>query len=501
MKHLPLLFLIFIGYSYSYAQTDERLGGIETLIEKVLKTTNTPGCAIAIVEGDRILYVNGFGYRDLENKLKVDSGTLFTIGSTTKAFTAALLGIYRDKGLLSFDESPIKYIENLKFFNNQLNANLTIQDLLSMRTGLALHDKAWSGIPIEDRKKLVQRIEFLEPINHLREKWNYSNWSYFIAGVLSENIMKQSWEKNIEEYLFKPLQMNRSNFGVQGLLNVPNTSLGYQVVGSKAEKVEYFDLKGMRPAGGINSNAIDMANWLLAWVNQGKFKGRNILSENYIKDAISPHAVMPMWYLPEEEFDGIFTANYGYGWIITNYKGHYRVEHGGSIDGFRSTVAFFPNEKIGIVVLTNQVNYEAAFIIRNILADKLLKLNERKWLEEYQRKTDLIKRTDLTSNNSINPDTKDTLVDLLHDITGKYLNGGYGEIEIFRQNKIYYTIFRNRKLRIIQKEKDVFHAVSDNSFRRMGMPALHFKTAEDGLKKELFIQFESELNPIKFVRQ
>ncbi len=133
MKYLPLIFLIFIRYSYSYAQTDERLEGIETLIEKVLQTTNTPGCALAIVEGDQILYVNGFGYRDVENKLKVDSITLFTIGSTTKAFTAALLGIYRDKRLLSFDESPIKHIENLKFFNNELSTNLTIQDLLSMR--------------------------------------------------------------------------------------------------------------------------------------------------------------------------------------------------------------------------------------------------------------------------------------------------------------------------------------------------------------------------------
>ncbi len=498
MKQLMSIFLFFMIINCLKAQTDDRFEGIETLIEKVLESTNTPGCAIAVVEGERIIYTKGVGFRDFEKKLKVDSNTLFPIGSTTKAFTAALLGIYQDKEMLSFGDSPLKYIPNLKFINENLNSNLTIQDLLSMRTGLALHDWAWAGVPLNDRNLLMKRIEFLEPINKLREKWNYSNWSYFVAGMIGENITNNSWEKNVEEHLFKPLEMHASNFGVKGLINGQNVSFGYQVIANTPVKTEYYELRAMRPAGGINSNANDMANWLLTWVNNGIFKEQEILPTKYVKEATHPQTVMPMWYLPEEEFKGIFTANYGYGWIITNYHGHYRVEHGGSIDGFRSTVAFFPNEKIGIVVLTNQTNYVAALIIRNILADRLLRLDERKWLEEYQHSLEQMRSVGKNSNNTPNGNNLNSLP---NDISGKYLNGGYGEIEIFMENKTYYTIFRNRKLKIIHKEKDIFHAVRVDSPNRMGMPPLQFKQDKDGLNNWLFIKFESELDPIQFIRQ
>lgn len=500
IKQLLLSILLFLVFFKSHAQTDSRFEGIEILIENVLESTNTPGCAIAIVEGERILYATGIGFRDIENQLRVDSNTLFPLGSTTKAFTAALLGIYRDKKMLSFNESPLKYIPNLKFFNADLNSNLTIQDLLSMRTGLALHDWAWAGIPLDDRNQLIKRIEFLEPTHKLRETWNYSNWAYFIAGMIGENITKLSWEENVKERLFKPLQMLHSNFGVQGLLNEQNASLGYQVMNNQPIKTEYYELRAMRPAGGINSNAKDMANWLWTWVNNGSFKGQEIIPTTFVSEAITGHSIIPKWYLPEEEFGGIFTANYGYGWIITNYEGHYRVEHGGGIDGFRSSVSFFPNEKMGVVVLTNQSSYEAALIIRNILVDRLLGLKDRKWLEEYQQKLALTKNTEKISNNTEH-ETDKFADNLPYDISGKYLNRGYGEIEIFKEDKIYYLIFRNRKLKIIHKEKDIFHAVRIDSSEKRGMPALNFKSDEDGFKKELFIQFDSVLNPILFTRQ
>lgn len=501
MKKLFFLFLVAIIPTSIYAQIPLGIEDMEKQINKILNITNTPGCAIAIVKDGKIIYSGGFGYRDYENKIKADANTLFPIGSATKTFTAALLGIYQDKKMLSFEEHPSKYISNLKFFTDDLNSNLTIQDLLSMRSGLALHDWAWAGLPLDDRNQLIKRLEFLEPTSKLREKWNYSNWSYFVAGKLGENVANNSWQNNVEEHLFKPLEMHASSFGVKGLLNEQNASLGYRVIGNAPAKTEYYDLRAMEAAGGINSNATDMANWILTWVNNGKFKDQEILPEEYVSEAIHPQAVMPMGYLADEEFNGIYTANYGYGWILTNYQGHYRVEHGGSIDGFRSSVAFFPNEKIGIAVLTNQSGYEPALIIRNTLADRLLGLKEGKWLEEYQQSLEPMKNVGSNSNKPPKPETENIISSLPYDISGTYLNGGYGELEIFKEGNTHYTVFRNRKLRIIHKENDVFHAVRIDSSGRMGMPSLHFKSAEDGLNKLLLVKFESELNPIQFVRQ
>lgn len=131
----------------------------------------------------------------------------------------------------------------------------------------------------------------------------------------------------------------------------------------------------------------------------------------------------------------------------------------------------------------------------------LVWLKESKWLEEYQEKIEVMKNTAVTSSNNDEPNTENALDILPYDIKGKYLNGGYGEIEIFEEDKTYFTVFRNRKLRIIHQEKDIFHAVRADSPGRMGMPALHFTICNNERGDILTIEFESELDPIQFVRQ
>ncbi|ARS35152.1 serine hydrolase [Pontibacter actiniarum] len=504
MKKTALLFLLLFTRIPLHAQNDQRLRGLERQISRILEATNTPGCAIAIVEGEKVLYTQGFGYRDYENKVKADANTLFSVGSTTKAFTAALVGQLREKGLLNFEESPSKYVPALKFYNEQLNSGVLIHDLLSMRTGLALHDKAWSGDPVSDRDSLLRRIEYLEPAAPLRTKWNYSNFSYFILGTITEKITGKSWEENVANALFKPLEMHNSTFGVEGLQGKTNVSLGYVSSSNKVEKVAYYDLAAMSPAGGINSNAHDMGNWLLTWLNMGKYKGRQILPEQYVKEAISPQAVMPRGYLPDEEFPGMYSANYGYGWIISDYKGHYRVEHGGSVDGFRTSVTFFPNEKIGIVVLTNQTDYEPALLIRNTLVDKLLEVKKTDWVDLYlksqepsqtQTKT-LETRTEVKSEATISSQQ-------LKEFVGSYINPGYGKIRIFCEEDSLYTYFRRKKLKVApaSTNQDIFHATTTVHPYRMAMPPLQFKKDKEGRITSLSIQFESELAAIEFIKE
>lgn len=295
--------------------------------------------------------------------------------------------------------------------------------------------------------------------------------------------------------------MHNSTFGVEGLQGKTNVSLGYVSSSNKVEKVAYYDLAAMSPAGGINSNAHDMGNWLLTWLNMGKYKGRQILPEQYVKEAISPQAVMPRGYLPDEEFPGMYSANYGYGWIISDYKGHYRVEHGGSVDGFRTSVTFFPNEKIGIVVLTNQTDYEPALLIRNTLVDKLLEVKKTDWVDLYlksqepsqtQTKT-LETRTEVKSEATISSQQ-------LKEFVGSYINPGYGKIRIFCEEDSLYTYFRRKKLKVApaSTNQDIFHATTTVHPYRMAMPPLQFKKDKEGRITSLSIQFESELAAIEF---
>ena len=121
MKNFLLVLLIFYWLSYNlFAQSDDRLKGLDSELEKVLKSLDETGYAVAIVEKDQILYAKGFGYRDYENKIPVDANTLFAIGSCTKALTSSILGLLRQDGKLDFDDSPIDYIKELRFYNHYI---------------------------------------------------------------------------------------------------------------------------------------------------------------------------------------------------------------------------------------------------------------------------------------------------------------------------------------------------------------------------------------------
>ena len=134
MKNIFLI-VFFILVNNTYTQLDKRLKGLDVELEKVLKKLEEPGFAVAIVENDQILYSKGFGYRDYENKIRVDQNTLFPIGSATKSFTSSLLGLLRDKEKLDFEDSPIDHINELRFYNSQMNDVISIRDMMSHKTG------------------------------------------------------------------------------------------------------------------------------------------------------------------------------------------------------------------------------------------------------------------------------------------------------------------------------------------------------------------------------
>ena len=147
MKKLFLFVFSICILTPALSQTDKRLKNIDKELNKVLEATKAPGFAVAVVEGDKVIYAKGFGYRDYENEIPVDANTLFAIGSSTKAFTSAILGKLRAEDKLSFDDSPLDHIPGLKFHNDNMNNNIIIKDLMRHSTGLPRHDLSWYYFP------------------------------------------------------------------------------------------------------------------------------------------------------------------------------------------------------------------------------------------------------------------------------------------------------------------------------------------------------------------
>jgi CubicO group peptidase (beta-lactamase class C family) len=497
------LFLLF-SISIAYTQTDARFEGVEDELNAILEVTNGSGFAVAVVEKNKIIYSNGFGYRDYENRIPADANTLFAIGSSTKAFTSALLGLLRKDDKLKFSDSPRKHIPYLKFYNDEMNNSITIKDMMTHRTGLPRHDFAWYLFPSYDKDSLLQRVQYQEPFTGVRERWYYNNFMFLAQGVIAEKITGDSWEANIKEQFFKPLEMNRSNLSIKELEKSENAALGYGLKNdSIVDKLDYYRIAGMAPAGSINSSVNEMSNWMITWLNSGKFNEKEIIPSEYVAEAMGAHMVVNST-LPDNEIPDAHLATYGYGWFVSSYKGHYRVDHGGNIDGFSANVALYPTDSIGIVVLANQSGSSIPGLVRNTIADRLLKTNKTDWRGRFVKRQEEAQKnkSEVEQESGQQENTKPSHIKL--DYTGTYSNSGYGEFEIDVENDSLYANFKLMKLWLKHYHYDIFQPfeVEDGKIDTSEESPLRFSfiTNDTGDISGLRAKIEPTLDPILFKR-
>ena len=454
MKKILIILLSILSINNAFSQLDKRLKGLDSELEKVLKKLEEPGFSVAIVENDQILYSKGFGYRDYENKIKVDSNTLFAIGSATKSFTSSLLGVLREDEKLDFEDSPIDYINELRFYNSQMNDVISIRDMMSHRTGLPRHDASWYFFPTFSKDSLVSRVKHHKPFTSVRNQWWYNNFMFMLQGVVAERITNKTWSENIKEMIFDPLGMTRSNTSIAELENSENAAFGYS---QDFKKMDYYKIAGMGPAGSINSSVNEMSKWLITWINKGEYKGKKILPPNYTEEAISSQSVV-VANLPDEDNPGLHLTNYGYGWFLSSYKGHYRVEHGGNIDGFSTSAAFYPSDKVGIIVLSNQNTSNTPSIVRNIISDRMLDVKKTDWLKYHFDKLkeaeliqkELDKNEDSDKIKGTNPSRS------MNEYEGEYTNLGYGTFDISMKNDSLFMKIPNKTFWLSHHHYDTF---------------------------------------------
>lgn len=492
-KSTLILFLFLITKSTFGQEIESRLNGIDQEIETLLKSYKAVGLSVAIVENDKVIYSKGFGYRNLEEKLLTSENTVFPIGSATKAFTASLLGILESKDKISLKEKPSFYIPKLQFYNDKMNDLIKIEDLLSHKSGLGNLDGSLILFPENDKLKTIERLKYLKPNGEINDSWIYSNMGYTIAGTIIEQVTSESWDKNVKSKIFSPLNMNHSFTDLKEMENSNNFSFGYGMSDGKTEKVLYEDYYSYSPAGAIKSTSNDMANWMRIWLNNGKFNNQQILPEEYVKNATSIHNIMPQ--------DGADASVYlfgdGYGWRVQSFKGHYKINHGGNTSGFSSQVLMYPNDKLGIVVLTNQHNSILPYIIADVITNRMLDLPKTE-LKQYPVVVNDINKID-KEIKEINKDKSS--IHKLSEFCGKYSNKGYGTFEIIQENNSLFVVFPTFKFRLEHLYYDIFVMKQINEIPQVMNPgfALNFSTDNNGNISATKISLQSE--PVEFIKQ
>jgi CubicO group peptidase (beta-lactamase class C family) len=396
---------------------------LDTIVEPMLLAARIPGAAIAIVADDRMVFAKGYGYRDLQAQLPVDSETVYPIASTTKAINATLIGMLVDEGKLAWDVPVQRYLPRFRLHDQRISAQVTLRDLLVMRTGLPRHDWLWQEHPIT-RADLVERLKFLELSCGFREKFQYCNLTATTAGHVAEIVTGEPWDALVRSRILMPLGMDRTGFASP---DTGNVSLSYHENSLRQMRLSKR-LEGdvTAPSGGsIHSTVADIARWMLFNLSGGKVEGRQLIQPDTLSEIQSPQAVArtdPSCPTPN--------AAYGMGWFIDTYNHHPRLTHGGYIHDFNSEVTLFPEDGIGIASFTNfgfptfarlinQHVFDGVMGFKPLesVADKLARYERH--VEATRQRTASVRRTaDAPPSHPLN------------DYSGEYDHPGYGTVRI-----------------------------------------------------------------------
>lgn len=425
-------FLLSIAPLFSSAQAPEppQLQGFDAFATSVMAEWKVPGLAIAVVQDGRIVYARGFGYRDLDKKLPVTPHTIFGIGSCSKAFTATTMGILVEAGKLEWDKPVREYLPTFRLSDEVATDRVTPRDLMTHRTGLPRHDNVWIRSELT-RRQMFDALHTLEFSLDIRQTYQYNNLMVMTAGYLVGTIAGTTWEDFARARILVPLGLTETNFSTDDSQKAADFSRSYTLVKGQVEEFPFYNADALGPAGSINSTILDMASWILLNLNKGKYGEKlekQIISELRLAQVHAPQVVVP----DDLKYPELYYPTYGMGWRMNAYRGRPLVSHGGAIMGFSASVAFLPNDKLGVVILNNLEDAPVNSTLFYDVFDRLLGLPSVDWAQrvrddEARSRAESVKRAKERDADR-QPGTKPS-----HDLAayaGIYEHPAYGRIAV-----------------------------------------------------------------------
>ena len=415
------------------SSAEKTFAGFDELVAAVMREWKIPGLAVAAIKDGSVVLSKGYGYRDVERQLPVTPQTLMAIGSNSKSFTVTLMGMLSDEGKLDWDKPVRTYLPDFELHDDVASRLMTPTDLVTHRSGLPRHDLMWYGRAFT-RKELYQRLRFLEPSVSFRQRYQYNNLMFMTAGYLVEQLTQQSWDDLIRQRIFTPLGMTRSNTSVRHLPSSGDYALPYMLRDEKVVPVAFRNIDVVAPAGSINSSVEDMARYIQLHIQQGTHNGAALVSKRFATRMQSPHSALPIAADPEAPvYAELGPGAYGLGVNVASYRGHKQVTHGGGIDGFISSMSWMPDEKLGVIVLSNYsgINPVPTIVMQHVY-DRLLGLEPVDWagrvrtdqarVTKRQREREAAREAERVTGTSPSH--------ALADFAGQYEHPGYGVVTV-----------------------------------------------------------------------
>ena len=406
---------------------------LDVYITKAMEDWKIPGLAIAVVKDDEIIFSEGFGLCELGKQDPVNEDTIFAIASNTKAFTATAMGMLVQEKKLAWDDLVIEHLPGFRMYDPYVTNEITIRDLLCHRSGLQ-HLEGELAIygSIRSREEAVHKLRYIQPTSSFRSSYGYSDIMFIVAGQIIATVSGSSWDEFIKNRILVPLSMARSNTSIKGLMGDKNTATPHQTVNEKISPLPYRNVDTIGPAGSINATAWDMAQWLLFQVNNGAVEGKQLIEKDFLEETRIPHIPIRMLPFMKNIIPNTHFLSCGLGWKLLDFHGRFVVRHTGGVDGMSSMVTLLPEEKLGIVVLSNKLPNRFVFALSYHVMDSYLDIPPKDWNRLFlDLDTELATQEAARKQREKDDQVKDTQLSLsLQEYAGVYKDQLYGDATI-----------------------------------------------------------------------
>ena len=407
------------------------LRGLDAYVETAMKDWEVPGLALAVVRSDSVIYARGYGVLEVGGSARVDENTLFNIASTTKAMTAAALGMLVDEEKLSWDDPVRKWLPELELSDPWVTRELTVRDLLTHRAGIAREDNLWLATPF-DRAEVLRRARQLPQVSSLRARYGYNNLMYLAAGEVVGQVSGMSWDEFLDQRLFEPLGMERTTSRFAVVETRDNVASSHARVDGAVKAVPRRNYDNVGGAGAVFSSAREMAQWIRLHLGRGVYEGERLLSGEALEEMYTPQTILRSDSIADRMFPETLFRAYGFGWNVQDYHGKKLVHHSGSLNYTRTQVGMIPSEGIGVVAIANLTSSNLQLALMYRILDALMGLEPTDWSAQY---LELARRSEERSEESARERDQarlqGTIPSLpLEEYAGTYSNSLYGEMTV-----------------------------------------------------------------------
>ncbi len=405
-------------------------------VAKVQQAFEIPGLCIAVVAQGHTVLAKGYGVQRLGEPVLVNATTNFGIASNTKVFTATALGLLVEQGKLAWDDPVQRHLPAFQLSDAYIARELTVRDLLVHRSGLGLGagDLLWWPGTRYDRKEVVRRLRNVPLKTSFRSTYAYDNVLYLAAGEVIEAVSGQSWEQFVREQIVQKVSMAHSHVQPSAALAAGNVSGTHARVGEKVQAVVPDTSDTTNPAGGILSNAEDMAKWLSVLLGRGTLPdGTRVFSERTWRELTTLTTPIPI--KDPNPVLGELRPNfqgYALGLGVSDYRGKKLISHTGGLPGFVSRVLWVPELQFGIAVLTNQESLHGIDAIVWRVLDQQFGKADKDWfllhLQAEQKARADVQQGEAKAAAARQADSKPSLPLASH--AGTYRDAWYGDVVV-----------------------------------------------------------------------